>query len=293
MKRDAFSKRHPAVNFVFFLGAIVSVVLIQHPAYLLSGLVTGAVYYLLLHGRRGIRMLLGMLPLFLVLTAINPLLNTYGDTVLFTWWGRPYTWEALLYGAAISTVFVNMLLWFGCYNVVLTSDKFTSLFGNLIPALSLLLVMVLRMIPNFIRKAKQITGARSSIGKGVSGQDSTKSKLTEGMTALSALTSWALEGSIVTADSMRSRGYGSSKRTSFMLYTMTLLDWVLLALMAALMALMLAFGDFSATFTPTLNIAPVSGANLPGLIFYTAYLLIPTVLHTKEAIQWRISVSKI
>ena len=35
------------------------------------------------------------------------------------------------------------------------------------------------------------------------------------MSILGALTSWALEGSVVTADSMRSRGYGTSKRTSF------------------------------------------------------------------------------
>ena len=64
-----------------------------------------------------------------------------------------------------------MMLWFGCYNAVMTSDKVTSLFGNLIPAISLLLVMVLRMIPSFIRKAGQIMGARKSVGLGA-GEDS-------------------------------------------------------------------------------------------------------------------------
>jgi energy-coupling factor transport system permease protein len=61
--------------------------------------------------------------------------------------------EALYYGSAIAAMFVVMLIWFGCYNDVLTSDKFTSLFGNVIPSFSLLLVMVLRMIPNLMRKA--------------------------------------------------------------------------------------------------------------------------------------------
>ena len=56
------------------------------------------------------------------------------------------------------------MLWFGCYSEVLTSDKFTSLFGNWIPALSLLLVMVLRLIPEFMRKTKQIAADRSAIG---------------------------------------------------------------------------------------------------------------------------------
>ena len=282
---DAFSKCHPAVNFLFFVGVIGTGVVIGHPAYLLAGIVTGAIYYLLLNGAKGLKMILGLLPLYIFLTAINPLLNTYGATPLFYLQGRPYTLEALLYGGTIAGMFVAMLIWFGCYNKVLTSDKFTSLFGNLIPAISLLLVMVLRMVPNFIRKTQQIIGARKSIGKGAQ-------KLQEGMTVLGALTSWALEGSVITGDSMRARGYGSAKRSSFVIYRMTVLDRLLVVIMAALMAftiLAASLGQMSAIFTPTLDIAPVSW----GVIPYTAYLLIPVALHIKEAISWHISRSRI
>ena len=157
--KDAFSKCHPAVNFLFFVGAIAFGVLIQHPVYLAVGILCGSVYYLLLNGRKGIQFLLALIPLFIFLTAINPLFNTRGDTVLFLLFGKPYTLEALIYGAAVAGIFVDMILWFGCYNKVLTSDKFTSLFGSLIPAISLLLVMVFRMVPNLMRKAAQISGA--------------------------------------------------------------------------------------------------------------------------------------
>ena len=282
---DAFSKCHPAVNFLFFVGVIGTGVVIGHPAYLLACIVTGAIYYLLLNGAKGLKMILGLLPLYIFLTAINPLLNTYGATPLFYLLGRPYTLEALLYGGTIAGMFVAMLIWFGCYNKVLTSDKFTSLFGNLIPAISLLLVMVLRMVPNFIRKTQQIVGARKSIGKGTQ-------KLQEGMTVLGALTSWALEGSVITGDSMRARGYGSAKRSSFVIYRMTVLDRLLVVIMAALMAftiLAASLGQMSAVFTPTLDITPVSW----GVIPYTAYLLIPVALHIKEAISWHISRSRI
>ena len=293
MRSDAFSKRHPAVNFAFFLGAICAAVIIQHPAYLAVGIVSGSCYYLLLHKRKGLRNILSMLPLFLVLTLINPLFNRYGERVLFWYFGRPYTWEALLYGMAISGIFLEMLLWFGCYNAVLTSDKFTALFGNIIPSLSLLLVMVLRLIPNFLRKAAQIAGARKSIGKGAAEGDSTREKLEDGMSILGALTSWALEGSVVTADSMRSRGYGTAKRTSFMIYRMTGLDLGLLAAMAALFGVAVFVGDKNAAFTPILSIAPIGGWNLLGLLAYGMFLLLPTALHIKEAIQWHISRSKI
>ena len=296
MSMDAFSKRHPLVNFIFFLGAIGFGVVIQHPVYLTAGFILGATYYLLLNGRKGIRMLLAMLPLFLIMTAINPLFNTYGATVLFHVFGRPYTLEALYYGMAIAAVFVVMLIWFGCYNAVLTSDKFTSLFGNLIPALSLLLVMVLRMIPNLMRKARQFAGARKSIGKGSAENATNKEKLTDGMTILSALTDWALEGGVITGDSMRSRGYGSAKRTSFVVYRMTGIDSFLLVIQCVLILTVLGTaltGGTTATYTPDFYIAPVSGMHILGLVAYCAYLSIPTVLHIKEAIQWHISRSKI
>ena len=287
---DAFSKCHPAVNFLFFVGAIGLSVLIQHPAYLLAGAVAGLAYYLLLAGRKGLKTIWWLLPLFVVLTAMNPLFNTLGETPLFYLFGRPYTAEALLYGGALAGMFVVVILWFGCYNRVLTSDKFTCLFGNLIPAISLLLVMVFRLVPNFIRKTKQIIGARKSIGKGA-GQGA-KEKLTQGVTVLDTLTGWALEGSVVTGDSMRARGYGSAKRTSFMIYKMTPADWVLLGIMVALLALTVTaacLGQMAAEFVPALQLADTSW----GVAAYGCYLLIPTALHVKEAIQWHISRSRI
>jgi len=91
---------------------------------------------------------------------------------------------------------------------------------------------------------------------------------------------------------MRARGYGTAKRSSFMIYRMTVLDWFLLVLMVMLFVLSVTaacIGQVSATFTPDLYIAPVSW----GLPVYICYLLIPVGLHIKEAIQWRISRSKI
>lgn len=290
--KDAFSKCHPAVNFLFFAGAIGTSVLIQHPMYLLAGIFTGAIYYLLLNGRKGWKMLLGMGILFLFLMAINPLFNTFGETPLCYLFGRPYTLEALRYGAVLGGVFVTMLLWFGCYNKVLTSDKFTCLFGNLIPAISLLLVMVFRMVPNLMRKAAQFAAARKSIGKGAGENATSKEKLSDGMTVLSALTSWALEGSVITGDSMRSRGYGTAKRSSFMIYRMSITDWILLIVIPGLLALVIVaacLGQMAATYMPEFYISPLSW----GIIPYALYLLIPTALHTKEVILWHISRSKI
>lgn len=289
MTHDAFSRCHPAVNFLFFVAALGCGMVIQHPAYILAGVVSGGLYFCLLYGRRGFSRIGMLLPLPILTAVLNPLINHRGKEVLFLVMGKPYTLEALCYGLALGGIFLVMMLWFGCYSAVLTSDKFTSLFGSVIPSLSLLLVMVLRLIPAFTRKTKQVLDARRAIGMGAEQTGSIPEKLRSGMTVLSALTSWALEGSIITADSMRSRGYGCGKRTSFRLYRMTGRDWVLLTLIGALSCIVLLAGGTDASYTPVMKVAPL-GWGFPA---YCALLLIPTIFEGKEAAAWRISISKI
>lgn len=290
MERDAFSRYHPAVNFIWFAGAIGFGVVLQHPAYLLAALGCSCVYYGMLLRRRAWKLMVGLIPLTALVAILNPLINTRGETVLLTVFGRPYTLEALSYGLALGVMFALMMLWFGCYNRVMTSDKFVCLFGPLIPSLSLLLVMVLRLIPSFMRKTKQIADARDAIGRGGSSAGTFREKAAAGMTILSALTDWALEGSIVTADSMRSRGYGAARRTSYRIYTMTVRDWLLLVLECLLIICLLAgMSAGTAEFTPAIIIPTLTwrfGA-------YVAFLAIPIILAWKEALQWRILRSKI
>ena len=283
MNQDAFSACHPAVNFLFFLGAIGFGATFQHPAYCAAGCICAGCYYLLLHGRQGFKMLGGMVGVFLLLSLVNPLVNHSGKTVLFTYFGKKYTLEALYYGMALGAIMVVMLLWFGCYSAVLTSDKFTALFCNVIPALSLLLVMVLQLIPALILKAHQLLLARRAIGKCIPQTGKLTDKAKDGATVLSALTDWALEGSLVTADSMRSRGYGTGKHTHFQLYRMTRRDWVLLALILGLEIAVVMAGGTSASFTPRLKISPLGW----GFPLYCCLLLIPTILHLKEAVVWQ------
>ena len=288
-KSDAFSQFHPAVNFIFFVAVIAFTVVIQHPVYLAAGFAAGLCYYLLLKGRQAIRFLLALIPTFFIIAAINPIFNTGGNTVLFTYFNRPYTFEALCYGFVVAAMFLSMIVWFGCYNEVLTSDKFTSLFGNLIPALSLLFVMILRLIPSFIRKAKQIAGCRKSIGKGLMENSSFKEKLNDGMTILSALTDWALEGSVISGDSMRARGYGAARRSSFQIYRLTKRDIVLLILLLLMAVSVIFFSDTAVELVPDIIIPPVNWV----FPIYCMLFLIPTFLQIKEDLLWRISISKI
>ena len=167
---DVFSRCHPAVNLLFFTGAIVLTVVLFHPAYLLLSLLCGAGYYAVLRRGRCGKAFAYLLGAMVLVAAVNPLFNTLGETPLFLLFGRPYTWEALFYGGCTGMLFAAVSLWFLCGGIVMTSDKFTSLFGTVIPSISLVLVMVLRLVPGYWRKSRQIAGARKCIGRSGSGK---------------------------------------------------------------------------------------------------------------------------
>ena len=121
------------------------------------------------------------------------------------------------------------------YNVVMTSDKFIYLFGSLLPSVSLLFIMILRLIPGYQKRIRQIQEARSSVGLGIN-TVTRGEKIHQGMVLLSTMMTWALEGGVVMADSMKSRGYGCcARRTSFSLYRFEKKDRILLVFMAGLM----------------------------------------------------------
>ena len=294
-KIDTFSTFHPVINFTFYVGAFVLGMMLIHPVFLLISAVAAMAYYITVKGRKAAGFISGMIPLFLMLSFVNPLFNTYGDRVLFTWWnGRPYTLEALCYGTALAAMVVTILLWFASYSFVMTSDKFLYLFGRAVPSVSLVLTMILRLLPNYEKKIAQISSARKSIG--MSAENGTPGeKMEHGLTIVSAMTSWALEGGIIMADSMRSRGFGAGKRTTFSLYRFEKRDKSLLVIMAGLLAIVIfccVMGGSSAEYTPDFSVT-MSSYTAVGAVAYGIFLLIPTAVNITEEIIWHILRSKI
>ena len=126
--KDAFSDRHPIVNFIFYIGALVMGMCLIHPLFLLCSLVLSVAYYAVLK-RGSWKYLLGMAALFVAVTVINPLFNPegVGEHVLFTYFGeKPYTLESLCYGAAIAAMLVTVVI--TIYNI--TSVIILELFND-------------------------------------------------------------------------------------------------------------------------------------------------------------------
>ena len=77
-----FASCHPAVNFIFFAGAILFGMFFVHPLFLVISLGASVGYYLLLKRRRGLWPLAGTAVLFAVVALFNPIFNARGDTCL-------------------------------------------------------------------------------------------------------------------------------------------------------------------------------------------------------------------
>lgn len=288
---DAFGSLHPSINFIVFAFVLVISMVVRHPALLAVSVACGAAYHMLLKGVRGCRLLAAMVLVFVLLSVLNPLFNPMGETVLFTYLdGRAYTWESLCFGMSTAAMFVSIILWFACYSTVMTSDKFTYLFAPVIPALSMILTLALRMIPGFQRRLGQMAVARRTVGAADAGA------LRNGATLASMLTTWAFEGSLVTADSMKARGWGVAKRTSYSVYRFGSRDKVLLATMLACVVVASACvlaGAMTVEFFPVLVVAPVTPLLLAGLICFALVAGAPLFVNAMEVIAWRTSLSRI
>ena len=294
--RKPFLDCHPIVNFIFYVGAFVMGMCLLHPLFLSISLTMALACFLLIEQKKA-AFLLYMLTFGTLIAVINPLFNTQGTHILFTYFqGRPYTLEALCYGIALGAMFVTILIWFATYQKVMTSDKFLFCFGRMAPAASLILTMVFRLVPNFQRKVKQITDARCCIGKSAE-CGTRKEKATQGTAVVSVLTSWALEGGIMMSDSMQSRGFGSGRRTHFSIYRLETRDKQLLIFMiaaCAMVCLSVWKGGTAVTYTPEIFFSEIKSLwTLLGAVFYFLFLSIPTTMYILEELTWRILKSKI
>ena len=234
---DAFSRCHPVLNFYYFVLVLGFTMFVQHPVFLAVSFLGATSYGIWLCGAGKILKVnfLLTLPMLVIVALLNPLFNHYGVTPLLYLEssGNTVTLEAMVYGVVLGCVLFIAILWFACYNQVMTSDKFIYLFGRIIPSLSLLLSMALRFVPHFAAQLKVIRNGQKCVGMDI-GNGSLRERATNGLHIVSILITWALENAIETADSMRSRGYGLPGRTAFSVYRFTKRDRVLLIWLGAL-----------------------------------------------------------
>lgn len=288
---DTFSAYHPIVGFTYFCLVMAFSMVFIHPVCLAITLLGSTSYALYLGGSRILRAgLRFLLPLAVLTAVLNPLFNHQGVTILLYFRnGNPLTLESVWYGLVMACVLVAMICWFSCYNRVMTSDKFVYLFGRIAPAFSLLLSITLRFIPRFRERFSRVSAAQRCVGCDIR-TGGVARRLRNILTIFSVMLTWALEGAIVTADSMRCRGHGLPGRTAFSLYRFSRRDafsLVFLLLGGSFIAAAGWLGALRWWYIPIVYGEPVSVWNLGAFVTYLAICLFPLIVDGKEAIVWR------
>ena len=292
-----FKNSHPMVCFIYFAFVLGFSVLVMNPISLGISLVCGFLYSLMIGGKQAVKKnLIFVIPLMIFTALLNPLFNHRGVTILWHFpGGNPLTAESIIFGAVAAMMLATVIFWFSCFNRIFTADKLMYLFGKVSPTLSLIISMALRFVPRFGNQLKKIISAQKCIGKDI-GRGKVTERIKNGGAVLSAMTSWALEGSVITADSMKARGYGLSGRTAFSVFRFTARDLIVLLIILALgiyTVLGAALGELRFWYFPSLG---GSVPDLFGISVYIAYFALcalPLFIELWEVRRWNSLRSKI
>lgn len=286
---NEFKTYHPAVNFIYFLFVIGFSMFFMHPVCLITSFLCAFLYLFILKGKKAFKSILLYIPLMLIMAIINPLFNHEGVTIiLYFRGGNPLTGESIIYGLCTAVMIISVIMWFSCYSAVMTSDKFIYLFGKTIPSLSLVFSMTLRFVPRFIAQFKTVANAQRGIGRDFSEGNIIK-RAKSGLAILSATTTWAMENSIDTADSMKARGYGLSGRTAFSVFKFEKRDIKALIFILIFGIYVLCgsiAGGISYSYFPKMLGGEISGFSVSIFLAYFALCIIPVIIEIWEVKRW-------
>lgn len=290
-----FSTYHPIINFGFFCAVIGIGVFVIHPVFIAIAVIASFSYAITL-GRKSTLKYFGcfLLPMIIIVTIVNPLVNSRGMTILFYTKYSYVTLEATIYGLLTGLMLASVMLWFSAFNKVMTSDKFVYLFGRIIPSTSLIFAMVMRFVPNFKMQIARISDAQRGVGRNISDGNLIE-RAKHGLRIISIMFTWALENSIESADSMRARGYGLPGRTAFSIYRFDRRDATAAAVLGASALIVIIgaiMGKCSAEYYPNIIFAPLDVYSMAVYVAYAVLCFFPSIIQVKEAIWWKHSQSE-
>ena len=293
---NEFKAYHPTVSFAYFMAVIGFSMVFMHPVCLLLSFVCSFIYSIMLGGAKAVKFNLYMLPIFFVAALINPLFNHQGITVIaYLPSQNPLTLESILYGICASAMIVTVILWFSCFNRIITSDKLMYLFGKITPVFSLIFSMVLRFVPKFKAQMRAVLRAQKGVGEGVWDEGLIK-KAKNIIKMFSIMITHSLENAVDTADSMKARGYGLPNRVAYSNYNFSKKDGIMLAIILFLASYIIvgaALGQMKFIYYPSVEGVKIT---VKSILTFTAYLLLcvlPIITEIKEAYKWKALKSKI
>lgn len=267
-------RMHPAVGFLYLLGILGITAFAGSPVVVAESL-AGALLLAALSGRlRGAGWTAAVAA---AAALVNFLFVHNGATALFFVGDMAFTLEALIYGAFTGTMLAAVCLWGSNAVKYVTSDKYIWLFGRILPAAGLVLSCAIRFIPLFVRRTREfIAVQRCTTVRGY-------------LRAFSASVGYSAEQAMDSALSMRARGYGTARRTSFSLYRFTggtAAELGVTALLSGGCAALMLSGAGAFWFYPAVSEIPARFADILLYCAAGALFLLPSAVVAWENAQY-------
>lgn len=203
-----------------------------------------------------------------------------GRHLLFVIGNHRITLESLVYGGMNGLSVMGIIALFVSYNEVMTPNKLLFLFSKFMPQFAILLMLTLRFIPLMRRRLSEISIVQKS--KGISLSDGKwKDKAKIGMQYIQVLVAYSLEEAIQIADSMKARGYGKQKRTSYEHFTIENSDILAITYLVLLLSVILfgrANGHGFLQIYPIMGTWHLGGFDMILLCFYLLFLCFPILI---------------
>lgn len=287
-----FKSLHPAVCFLYYIGLIIINTVFIHPYFLLMALLS-AILLNFFHNqgkeiRKGAKFYIFI---SIVILVINPLFSHRGATILFYLFDQPITLESIMFGFLMMLSIMTILISFLSFNFIISEDKFIYLFSAFAPKTALLIMMAFRFVPLLKRRLKEITNVQKT--RGISLKSGTiKQRAKAGISILFILMTWSLEEALQTADSMKARGYGLGKRSSYYVYRyykqdVFFLIWFSLLLVSIVIQGVLGFGKLE--IYPQLEALSLSNGDHYLFILVLLFLFTPHLIEGREYFKWHLS----
>ena len=222
------------------------------------------------------------LPLFVLVGLFNPLLSQRGDTILWQAGLVTIHFESLAFGICMGTMLLASLMWFWLAGKVLTLDRLLSVGGGFLPTVGLMLSMVMRLVPQLVRRGGQVQAVRQVCS--ASGEAS--NAVRDGSRLSGILLSWSLEDSLERSDAMRARGWSAGKeRSQYQLHHFAPGDactLVLTLLLGCVDALLEWVACSQWQFYPTMPHVVVWWGYVPHILL----VLLPALLVVADRVSW-------
>lgn len=287
---NGFRGYHPYIVFFYYVCVGFLVMSVNHPLFLVIAL--ALLISVNLSHDRGAALRKWTLPLVvmgLLFMVLNPLLVSRGTNILFYFRDKQVTLESTVYGMTMALSLVCILVLFVSFNLILNGNKFLYIFSKILPRTAFLMMLSIRFVPLLKSRFDEISAVQRVRGMSLS-VGGLRERAKNGMNLIQILLTWSLEEAIQTADSMKARGYGVGKKSSYIPYKMEKRDWIWLAILLLLFTVCLLgglLGYGKIVIYPELGTLHLYVFDWFVLICMVLLVAFPLLVEGREHLRWK------